>query len=73
MTPEHLRLAEARERRIPWKQWGTYQPHAGFWGFAGYCRSRERKPQDPAREWQSNIGCEFDAIDGYFYSDVLRS
>src|SRR5665213_2181669 len=24
MTPEHLRLAEARERRIPWKQWGPY-------------------------------------------------
>jgi hypothetical protein len=23
--------------------------------------------------WQSNIGSEFDAIDGYFYSDVLRS
>jgi hypothetical protein len=24
MTAEHLRLAEARERRIPWKQWGPY-------------------------------------------------
>src|SRR5690349_8239127 len=24
MTPEHLRVAEARERRIPWKQWGPY-------------------------------------------------
>jgi|ERR1019366_714067 hypothetical protein len=23
--------------------------------------------------WQSNIGSEFDAIDGYLYSDVLRS
>ena len=24
MTAEHLRLAEAREKRIPWKQWGPY-------------------------------------------------
>jgi hypothetical protein len=24
MTAEHLRLAEARDRRIPWKQWGPY-------------------------------------------------
>ncbi|HSR06463.1 MAG TPA: hypothetical protein VLM42_04885 [Bryobacteraceae bacterium] len=24
MTVEHQRLAEARERRIPWKQWGPY-------------------------------------------------
>src|SRR5689334_1959073 len=24
MTPEHLRLAEARERRIPWRRWGPY-------------------------------------------------
>ncbi len=24
MTAEHLRLAETRDRRIPWKQWGPY-------------------------------------------------
>jgi len=24
MTAEHLRLAEARDRRIPWRQWGPY-------------------------------------------------
>ena len=24
MTAEHLRLAETRDRRVPWKQWGPY-------------------------------------------------
>ena len=24
MTTEHIRLAEAREQQVPWKQWGPY-------------------------------------------------
>ena len=31
MTAEHLRLVEARDRRVPWKQWGPYLSECA-WG-----------------------------------------
>ena len=53
MTAEQLRLAEARERRVPWKQWGPYLSERA-WGtvredYSPYGTAWEYLPHDHAR------------------------
>ena len=53
MTAEHLRLAEALERRIPWRQWGPYLSERA-WGtvredYSAYGTAWEYFPHDHAR------------------------
>jgi hypothetical protein len=43
MTPEQLRLLEARERRVPWKQWGPYLSERA-WGTVREDYSRDGTP-----------------------------
>ena len=35
MTAEHLRLDEAREKALPWKQWGPYLSERDQTGWTG--------------------------------------
>ena len=53
MTAEQLRLAESRERRVPWKQWGPYLSERA-WGtvredYSPYGTAWEYLPHDHAR------------------------